>query len=167
MPQVANLEREVEWVLGELEEEREAGARHIKDAAARVREAEQAAARVKSMRKDDTKRLAKEKAALAERVMVSPPWQCHADCACPAEQLAACALAVQQHCPSTASLSQVLVLWQELEAAALKRDGQAENMQSSAASALAQHDAAVAALQERLSAAETGSAKLRSEVSSS
>ena len=86
MPQVANLEREVEWVLGELEEEREAGARHIKDAAARVREAEQAAARVKSMRKDDTKRLAKEKAALAERVVVSPPWQCHADCACLAEQ---------------------------------------------------------------------------------
>ena len=154
-------------MLGELEEEREAGARHIKDAAARVREAEQAAARVKSMRKDDTKRLAKEKAALAERVVVSTPWQQRAGCACLAEELAACMLASKQHAPSTASPPQVLVLWQELEAAALKRDSQAENLQSSAASALAQHDAAVAALQERLSAAETGSAKLRSEVSSS
>ena len=68
---MANLEREVEWVLGELEEEREAGARHVKDAAVRVREADQAAARVKSMRKDELKRLAKEKATLADRVTVS------------------------------------------------------------------------------------------------
>ena len=69
--QVANLEREVDWVRGELAEAQAAGDRHVKDAAARVRDADQAAARAKSQRKDELKRLAKEKAALTERVAVS------------------------------------------------------------------------------------------------
>ena len=55
--------------------------------------------------------------------------------------------------------------WQELEATAQRRDSQVQDQQASAASALAQHDAAVATLQERLAAAEAGSAKLCNEVS--
>ena len=55
---------------GELEEERTAAARKGKDAAGRARDADTAAARLKSLHKDDLKRVQKEKHQLAERVQV-------------------------------------------------------------------------------------------------
>lgn len=67
---LGNLERELEWVRGELEEERAAAARKGKDAAGRAREADTAVARLKSLHKEEAKRLGKEKHQLAERVQV-------------------------------------------------------------------------------------------------
>ena len=53
---------------------------------------------------------------------------------------------------------------QELEAAAAKQDGHAADLQASASTAQARNDAAVAALQERLTVAEAGAARLQTEV---
>ena len=67
---LGNMERELEWVRGELEEERATAARRGKDAAGRVREADSAAARLRSLHKEESKRLSREKQQLGERVQV-------------------------------------------------------------------------------------------------
>ena len=67
---LGNLERELEWVRGELEEERTAAVRRGKDAAARAKEADAAATRLKSLHKEDLKRAQRDKQHLADRVQV-------------------------------------------------------------------------------------------------
>jgi hypothetical protein len=69
---VRNLEREVEWVRGEREEEMSAMAHEKKETASRLRELEAASNRLKSARKDDLKRVSKEKSQASDRCKVSP-----------------------------------------------------------------------------------------------
>lgn len=65
-----NLERELEWVRGEREEERTALAHERRETAGRMRELEAASNRLKSARKDDLKRVTREKAQALERCKV-------------------------------------------------------------------------------------------------
>ena len=67
---VRNLERELEWVRGEREEERTAVAHERRETAARLKEAEAAATRLKSSRRDDLKRVTRERAQALERCKV-------------------------------------------------------------------------------------------------
>ena len=70
-----NLERELEWVRGEREEERTAVAHERRETAARLKEAETASSRLKSSRRDDLKRVTRERAQALERCKVrcNPP----------------------------------------------------------------------------------------------
>ena len=70
---LGNMERELEWVRGELAEDREAAARRGEDAAGRARDADSAAARLKSLHREEVKRLNKDKQQLAERAQVGRP----------------------------------------------------------------------------------------------
>ena len=70
---VRNLEKEVEWVRAEREEARQALARERRDTGARLKEAEAAAVRLKTARREETKRAGKERAAAQERLKVCPP----------------------------------------------------------------------------------------------
>ena len=79
-------EREAEWARGEAEEARAAQARERREDAQHLRDAEQAAQRAKQSRRDELKRLAKDKAALLERAKV--PLLCPACLAPVATQVA-------------------------------------------------------------------------------
>lgn len=68
---VRNLEREVEWVRGEREEEVSAMAHEKKETASRLKELEAASNRLKSARKDDLKRVSKERSQAFDRCKVS------------------------------------------------------------------------------------------------
>ena len=64
------MEREVEWVRAEREEERTAMAHERRETTARLKELEVAASRVKTARRDDTKRISKERTQALERCKV-------------------------------------------------------------------------------------------------
>lgn len=64
------MERELEWVRGELGEERAAASRKGEDAAGRAREANSAVTRLKSLHREELKRVNKDKQQLTERVQV-------------------------------------------------------------------------------------------------
>ncbi|KAK9813951.1 hypothetical protein WJX73_006379 [Symbiochloris irregularis] len=65
---MGNMERELEWVRGELAEERTAASRRGEDAAGRAREANSAVTRLKSLHREELKRVNKDKQQLSERV---------------------------------------------------------------------------------------------------
>ena len=65
-----NLERELEWVRGEREEEQTAVAHERREVAGRLRELEATSNRMKSSRKDDLKRVSRERAQAVERCKV-------------------------------------------------------------------------------------------------
>ena len=65
-----NLERELEWVRGEREEEQTAVAHERREVAGRLRELEATSNRMKSARKDDLKRVSRERAQAVERCKV-------------------------------------------------------------------------------------------------
>lgn len=65
-----NLERELEWVRGEREEERRAMAHERRDSAARLKELEAASNRLKSARRDDLKRVTRERTQAVDRCKV-------------------------------------------------------------------------------------------------
>ena len=67
---VRNLERELDWVRGEREEEQTAVAHERRETAGRLRELEAASNRLKSARKDDLKRVSREKAQALDRCKV-------------------------------------------------------------------------------------------------
>lgn len=67
---VRNLERELEWVRGEREEEQTAVAHERREVAGRLRELEATSNRMKSARKDDLKRVSRERAQAVERCKV-------------------------------------------------------------------------------------------------
>ena len=71
---VRNLERELEWVRGEREEEQTAVAHERRETAGRIRELEAAGNRMKSARKDDVKRVSRERAQALERCKVKLCW---------------------------------------------------------------------------------------------
>lgn len=77
---LGNMERELEWVRGELGEERAAASRRGEDAAGRAREASSAVTRLKSLHREELKRANRDRQQLTERVQVCPcPWPgCHA-----------------------------------------------------------------------------------------
>lgn len=64
------MERELEWVRGELAEERAAASRKGEDAAGRAREANSAVTRLKSLHREELKRANRDKQQLTERVQV-------------------------------------------------------------------------------------------------
>lgn len=70
---VRNLERELDWVRGEREEAQAAVAHERREAATRMRELEASSNRLKSARKDDLKRVTRERAQALERCKVSLP----------------------------------------------------------------------------------------------
>lgn len=74
-----NLERELEWVHGEREEEQTAVAHERRETAGRLRELEAASNRMKSARKDDLKRVSRERTQALER--------CKACLLCPANAI--------------------------------------------------------------------------------
>lgn len=68
---LGNVERELEWVRAELGEERTAAARKGKDVAGRAKEADAALARLRSLHREELKKLQRDKQQLTERVQVS------------------------------------------------------------------------------------------------
>lgn len=71
-----NLERELEWVRGEREEERASMSQERRELNSRLSQAESATTRQKSVSKDELKKVARERSQLSERCKVRSPG-CH------------------------------------------------------------------------------------------